>query len=220
MGTLSVADETSCKSNSTAEIKAHATELDAQLMCRVRDGDIYAFGLLVERNRKPLISFLQRIVQNRFEAEELAQEVFLRVYRARASYEPAAKFTTWLFRIASRTAINQLRDGRHERFQGSLEGRTGEPNRHYPDGKPTIEEALLAGAKAQEVRDAINRLPPTQRAAVVMHKYRELEYPQIALQLECSESAVKSLLFRAYEHLRASLAHFAHATPESSAYEG
>ena len=107
--------------------------------------------------------------------------------------------------IASRTAINQLRDGRHERFQESLEGRTGEPNRHYPDGKPSIEEALLAGAKAQEVRDAINRLPPTQRAAVVMHKYRELEYSQIALQLECSESAVKSLLFRARTELREKL---------------
>src|SRR5437588_214740 len=111
MGTLSVADETSWQSNSTAGIKTHATELDSQLMCRVRPGDIYAFGLLVEGNRKPLIAFLQRIVQNRFEAEELAQEIFLRVYRARASYEPAAKFTTWLFRIASHTAINRLRDG-------------------------------------------------------------------------------------------------------------
>jgi len=78
-----------------------------------------------------------------------------------------------------------------------------------------IEEALIDDVKAQEIRDAVNRLPATQRAAVIMHKYRELEYCQIAIQLQCSESAVKSLLYRAYEHLRTSLAHFGHATPKA-----
>jgi len=209
MGTLSVVDEACHQSGSTAKINPYVTELDVQLMCRVRDGDICAFGLLVERNRKPLISFLQRIVQSSLEAEELAQEVFLRVYRARTSYEPAARFTTWLFRIASHTAVNCLRDKRYQRFQESLENRTGvDTCRQYSDCKPTVEENLLADVKTQEIRDAINRLPTTQRAAVIMHKYQELEYRQIAVQLQCSESAVKSLLYRAYEHLRASLAHF------------
>ena len=122
--------------------------------------------------------------------------MFLRVYRSRASYEPAAKFTTWLFRIASHTAINWLRSGHHQRFQESVQSRTGEANHyHYPDCKPTIEEELCADVKAQEIRHAINRLPATQRAAVIMHKYRELEYSQIAIQLQCSESAVKSRLY-------------------------
>jgi RNA polymerase sigma-70 factor (ECF subfamily) len=216
MGTLSVTDEAYRQGSSTVNIKPYVTALDVQLMCRVRDGDIYAFSLLVERYRKPLISFLQRTVQNRFEAEELAQEVFLRVYRSRASYKPAAKFTTWLFRIANHTVVNWLRNGCHQRFQESLHGRTGEASHcHYPDCKPTIEEALIADVKAQEIRDAVNRLPATQRAAVIMHKCRELEYCQIAIQLRCSESAVKSLLYRAYEHLRASLAHFGHATPKA-----
>jgi RNA polymerase sigma-70 factor (ECF subfamily) len=184
-----------------------AAELDVQLMCRARDGDVHAFGTLVERNRKPLIHFLRRLVPNNFVAEELAQEVFLRVYRARSSYEPTAKFTTWLFRIATHTAVNWLRDGsRHS--QESLEPSVGENGwRQYSDCKPTVEEALLADVRAQEIRDAINRLPVTQRAAVVLHKYHELEYRQIAIRLRCSESAVKSLLFRAYERLRANLAH-------------
>jgi RNA polymerase sigma-70 factor (ECF subfamily) len=179
-------------------------------MCRVRDGDIHAFGLLVARNRKLLISFLHRIVQTDFVAEELAQEVFLRVYRARASYEPVAKFTTWLFRIATHAAVNWLRDGRQQ-FQESLEDSTGKNlSRQYTDCKPTVEEVLLADVRAQEIRAAINRLPASQRTAVILHKYRELEYRQIATQLQCSESAVKSLLYRAYERLRANLAHLGH----------
>lgn len=210
MGTLTVADETCGQSSLANKINPYVTEPDVQLMCRVRDGDIYAFGLLMERNRKPLMAFLHRMVQNRFVAEELAQEVFLRVYRSRASYEPTAKFTTWLFRIANHTAVNWLRDGRQQ-LQESLQGRTGEDiYSQYSDCKPTVEEALLANVKAQEIRAAINRLPATQRAAVIMHKYRELEYRQIAIQLQCSESAVKSLLYRAYERLRANLAHLGH----------
>jgi RNA polymerase sigma-70 factor (ECF subfamily) len=193
-----------------AEVNPYVTELDVQLMCRVRDGDLSAFSLLVNRYRKPLISFLQRTVGNRFEAEELAQEVFWRVYRSRGSYQPTARFTTWLFRIASHTAINWLRDRRHERFQDRLEGTTAEASRQqYIDYQPTAEQSLLADARSQEIRHAINRLPTTQREAVIMHKYRELEYWQIARELCCSEAAVKSLLYRAYERLRRNLAHFA-----------
>ena len=213
MGTLLLADAAYDQSSLTAEVKPYVTELDVQLMCRARDGDIHAFGLLVERNRKPLITFLRRIVQNPFVAEELAQEVFLRVYQSRTSYEPTAKFTTWLFRIATHTAVNWLRGG-HRHFQESLEGRMSEDNHHqYSDCKPTAEEALLADVQAQEIRTAISRLPATQRTAVILHKYREMEYREIAVQLQCSESAVKSLLYRAYERLRVNLAHLGHTTP-------
>jgi RNA polymerase sigma-70 factor (ECF subfamily) len=181
---------------------------DAELMLRVRDGDQASFGLLLEKHRGPVIHFLFRMVQNQAIAEELAQEVFLRVYRSRGNYAPAAKFTTWLFRITTHLALNWIRDGRHEKLHDSLDQETpGGVSRELPDRSRTIEQELVYQARLREVREAIHRLPAKQRAAVLMHKYEEMEYGQIAEALSCSQSAVKSLLFRAYEALRARLAH-------------
>jgi RNA polymerase sigma-70 factor (ECF subfamily) len=187
-----------------------ALERDAQLMLRVREGDDTSFALLLERHRGPVVHFLYRMVQNQPIAEELAQEVFLRVYRSRATYEPTAKFTTWLFRIATHLALNWIRDGRKERGQESLSQELLDGSeRQVPDRQPNVEQELLYEVKLREVRRAIEALPAKQRAAVMMHKYEELEYSQIAKALSCSESAVKSLLFRAYESLRARLSHMA-----------
>ena len=187
-----------------------ALDADAQLMVRVKDGDGASYALLLEKHRTPAVHFLYRMVQDYAVAEELAQEVFLRVYRSRASYEPTAKFTTWMFRIATHLALNWLRDGRNERGQERLDDATeGSPNLQVSDRKPSIEQRLVHEAKMREIRDAIAGLPEKQRAAVLMHKYEEMEYSQIAAVLECSESAIKSLLFRAYETLRARLAHMA-----------
>jgi len=192
-----------------------ALDVDAQLMLRVRDGDNDSFRVLLEKHRNPLVHFLQRMVQDAGASEELAQEVFLRIYRARSSYEPAAKFTTWMFRIASHLALNWLRDERHERAAERLDGaRPGEERndlaaRELRDQNPSVEQSMVYETRLQEIRDSIASLPAKQRAAVLMHKYEEMEYSQIAQVLECSESAVKSLLFRAYETLRARLAHLA-----------
>lgn len=188
---------------------AVALERDAELMLRVREGDEASFALLLERHRGPVIHFLYRMVQNQAVAEELAQEVFLRVYRSRTTYEPTAKFTTWLFRIATHLALNWIRDRKNEKGLESLdeESTEGGPIRQVPDCKPNIEQWMLHDARMEEVRKAIALLPEKQRAAVLMHKYHEMEYAQIAKVLSCSESAVKSLLFRAYETLRARLAH-------------
>ncbi len=185
-------------------------ERDAELMLRVREGDDTSFALLLERHRGPVVHFLYRMVLNQAISEELAQEVFLRVYRSRTTYEPTAKFTTWLFRIATHLALNWIRDGRKEKGHESLnEALLDGMERQVADRQPTVEQGLLYEAKLQEVRQAIEALPAKQRAAVLMHKYEELEYSQIAKALRCSESAVKSLLFRAYETLRARLAHMA-----------
>src|SRR5690349_17444242 len=97
-----------------------ALERDAQLMLRVREGDDASFALLLERHRGPVVHFLFRMVQNQPVSEELAQEVFLRVYRSRTSYEPTAKFTTWLFRIATHVALNWIRDVKKEKGLESL----------------------------------------------------------------------------------------------------
>jgi RNA polymerase sigma-70 factor (ECF subfamily) len=186
-----------------------APDLDAQLMLRVRDGDEESFRVLLEKHRNPVVHFLYRMVQDEGVSEELSQEVFLRVYRSRGTYEPTARFTTWLFRIATHLALNWLRDGRNERGQVRLDddGDGDAPAREVADRKPSVEQHMVYQARLREVRDAIALLPEKQRAAVLMHKYEEMEYSQIAGVLECSESAVKSLLFRAYETLRARLAH-------------
>jgi RNA polymerase sigma-70 factor (ECF subfamily) len=187
-----------------------ALDLDAELMLRVKEGDGASFGVLLDKHRSSVVHFLFRMVQNHALAEELAQEVFLRVYRNRGTYEATAKFTTWLFRIATHLALNSIRDGRHERSQDRLDDDSNDmPVRQVKDVRPSVEQSMVYQAKLDEVRRAISALPDKQRAAVLMHKYEEMEYSQIAKALGCSESAVKSLLFRAYESLRARLAHMA-----------
>jgi RNA polymerase sigma-70 factor (ECF subfamily) len=186
---------------------------DVQLMLGVKAGDDSSFELLLARYRTPLIHFLGRMVKDPAMAEDLAQEVFLRVYRARAGYKPSAKFTTWLFRIATNLALNAVRDERHRQRDVSIEqpgeGRTPEDDPQpleVADRRPGIVEALVERDRAAFIQRAILRLPEKQRAAVLMHKYHEMDYDQIADALECSESALKSLLFRAYEALRVELA--------------
>jgi RNA polymerase sigma-70 factor (ECF subfamily) len=187
-------------------------EQDAQLMLAVRAGDETSFALLLERHRRPVIHFIYRMVQNQAVAEELAQEVFLRVYRSRETYEPTAKFTTWLFRIATHVALNWLRDGKKERGARSLDQSTSdglEPQ--VEDQRLNTEQVMLQQSRMAEIRGAIDSLPDKQRAAVLMHKYEGFDYAQIARTLNSTESAVKSLLFRAYETLRARLVHLAPA---------
>jgi RNA polymerase sigma-70 factor (ECF subfamily) len=189
---------------------AAALDYDAELMLRVKDGDEASFGVLLQKHRLAVVHFLYRMVLNQAVAEELAQEVFLRVYRSRSTYEPTAKFTTWLFRIATHLALNAIRDHKYERLQDRLDDDTSDvPIRQLSDSRPTVEQNMLYQARLDEVRRAVSMLPEKQRAAVLMHKYEEMEYLQIAKVLGCSESAVKSLLFRAYESLRARLAHMA-----------
>lgn len=187
-----------------------ALDYDAELMLRVKEGDGASFGVLLDKHRLPVVHFLYRMIQNHAVAEELAQEVFLRVYRSRSTYEATAKFTTWLFRIATHLALNSLRDGKNERFQEHLDDdRHDLPARQVSDTHPSVEQFMVYEAKRDEIRRAVAALPEKQRAAVLMHKYEDMEYSQIARVLSCSESAVKSLLFRAYESLRARLAHMA-----------
>src|SRR5215467_11749299 len=120
-----------------------ALDLDAELMLRVKEGDGASFGVLLDKHRSSVVHFLFRMVQNHAVAEELAQEVFLRVYRSRSTYEPTAKFTTWLFRIATHLALNSLRDGKNERLQERLDGDSSEmPVRQVRDARPSVEQSM------------------------------------------------------------------------------
>jgi RNA polymerase sigma-70 factor, ECF subfamily len=180
-------------------------------MLDVKAGDDQSFELLLRKYRSPLVNFLYRMVRDTAVAEDLAQEVFLRVYRARQEYAPSAKFTTWMFRIATNLALNSVRDNRHRQMEISTDqtvdsGESEQPALEVPDRAPSVEQELVARCRAEMILKAIHALPEKQRAAVLLHKYHELDYDEIARVLECSESALKSLLFRAYETLRVELA--------------
>jgi RNA polymerase sigma-70 factor (ECF subfamily) len=184
---------------------------DVQLMLDVKAGDEQSFELLLRKYRTPLVNFLYRMVHDSAVAEDLAQEVFLRVHRARKEYVPSAKFTTWMFRIATNLALNSVRDNRHRQMEISMDQtvETGDDEQRameVPDRTPSVEQQLLARSRSEMILRAVHALPEKQRVAVLLHKYHELDYDEIARILECSESALKSLLFRAYETLRVELA--------------
>jgi RNA polymerase sigma-70 factor, ECF subfamily len=185
---------------------------DAQIMLRVKAGDQSAFDYLVQKYRRPLVSFMYRMARNTAAAEDLAQEVFLRVYRSRESYEASAKFTTWLYRIATNLAVNHARDTRHERPEVTVS--LDEPDDdtgttlELPDSHLTAEQAMVRRERMLAIRAKVEALPEQQKLAVIMHKYQQMDYKQIADVLKKSESATKSLLFRAYETLRDQLKEF------------
>ena len=189
-----------------------ALDCDAELMLRVKDGDGASFGLLLGKYRASVNHFLYRMVQDQAVSEELAQEVFLRVYRSRETYAANAKFTTWLYRIATNLAVNHARDTRHERPENIMnldepDEETGQ-SPDLADKTPSVEEEIMHRERLNAIRQKVEALPERQKMAVLMHKYQQMDYRQIADVLKLSESATKSLLFRAYETLRTELREF------------
>jgi RNA polymerase sigma-70 factor (ECF subfamily) len=179
---------------------------DAAIMLRVRDGDDAAFNYLIEKYQRPIVHFMFRMVHNQAVAEELAQEVFLRVYRSRASYRAEAKFTTWLYRIATNLGVNHARDNKHEKAAQNLyldqpDAETGSTP-DVADSRSNVEQDLVRDERLRAIRQHVMALPERQRNAVLMHKFQEMDYKQIGEVLKLSESATKSLLFRAYQTLR------------------
>src|SRR5205807_3416776 len=147
---------------------------DAEVMLRVKAGDDTAFDYLVQKYRRPMIGFRYRMARNTAAAEDLAQEVFLRVYRSRANYEASAKFSTWLYRIATNLGVNHARDTRHERAENTVN--LDEPDMEtgqtpdVADKTPTVEEEILRRERLMAIRQKIEALPERQKMAVLMHK--------------------------------------------------
>ncbi|HEX4002483.1 MAG TPA: sigma-70 family RNA polymerase sigma factor [Candidatus Acidoferrales bacterium] len=195
---------------------------DVELMLDVKAGDDSSFDFLLQKYRSPLVNFLYRMVRDTATAEDLAQEVFLRVYRARKQYTPSAKFTTWLFRIATNLALNSVRDNRYAKLAVALDAPADEDAApmELPAREMRIDEHMIERDRTEFIRRAIASLPEKQRAAVLLHKYEEMDYGEIARILDCSESALKSLLFRAYESLRVQLAPLVAQPVEQRAGEG
>ena len=210
---------TPARAEPSAAIRGEVTEpavlemlSDAEVMLRVAAGDDGAFDYLVEKFRRPMVSFMYRMTHNQAISEELAQEVFLRVYRSRQSYAASAKFTTWLYRIATNLAVNHARDTKYERPENIVN--IDEPDTEtgltvdVPDAGLNAEQTILRRERLAAIRRQVEALPERQRLAVLMHKYQSMDYKQIAAVLKLSESATKSLLFRAYETLRETLKQF------------
>jgi RNA polymerase sigma-70 factor (ECF subfamily) len=135
---------------------------------------------LLQKYRSPLVNFLYRMVRDTATAEDLAQEVFLRVYRARKQYSPSAKFTTWMFRIATNLALNSVRDNRYRKMETSIDApQSNEEDaapRELPAREMRIDEHLLHRDRCDFIRRAIETLPEKQRVAVLLHKYEEMDY--------------------------------------------
>ena len=181
---------------------------DIRLMLRVRADDQTAFAELVERYQHRLIGVMSHLVRHPQEAEDLAQEVFLRVYRTRHKYSPKAKFSTWLFTIANNLALNAIRD-RQRRQAASLEVqesgvRAGGPAR--PGTAPQPAHGIQQKELAEVIRRAMDDLNERQRVAVVLNKFEDMGYAEIADVMGLSTKAVKSLLSRARSKLREALA--------------
>jgi RNA polymerase sigma-70 factor, ECF subfamily len=193
---------------------------DIRLMLRVRDDDAVAFGELVELYQQRLVTIMRHLVGNKEEAEDLAQEVFLRVYRTRKKYRPRAKFSTWLFTIANNLALNALRSRQRKpvvpldvRDSGPLGPRPAEQlvrDRQHQPGERLQQQEL-----AEVVQQALVQLNERQRAAVVLNKFEDMNYAEIAEIMKLTTKAVKSLLSRARENLRQTLKQYIYMDGES-----
>ena len=185
---------------------------DAEVMLELKAGNMSAFDVLLAKYRKPIVHFMFRMVNNQAVAEELAQEIFLRVYRSRETYRAEARFSTWLYRIATNLGVNHARDTRQERsastvYLDAVDAETG-TTPDVADATPSVEADLLQRERMKAIRQHVMALPERQKTAVLMHKYEGMDYKQISEVLKLSESATKSLLFRAYQTLREKLKGF------------
>ena len=185
---------------------------DSAIMLELRAGNMAGFDYLIQKYRRPIVNFMYRMVHNQAVAEELAQEVFLRVYRSRETYRAEARFSTWLYRIATNLGVNYARDTRHERSASTVyldetDSETG-TTPDVADSTMSVEAQMLRRERMNAIREHVMALPERQRMAVLMHKYEGMDYKQIGEVLKLSESATKSLLFRAYQTLREKLKEF------------
>lgn len=180
-------------------------------MLQVREGNAAAFEVLVERHQTRLVTLLQHMVGNRSQAEDLAQEVFLRVYRARQRYVPAAKFSTWLYTITQNVASNSLRKSSRRKEVNLTNSPSGSmpvrPLDSMAKDRSSLMPARMADQKemGEVIETAITSLSPRQRMAMLLSKYEGMSYQEIADTMELTTQAVKSLLSRARANLRDAL---------------
>jgi RNA polymerase sigma-70 factor (ECF subfamily) len=177
---------------------------DSELMVAYQQGDCKAFDYLLDKYHRPIVNFIYKFINNAADAEDLAQEVFLRIHRARAGYEPRARFAAWIYRIATNVTLKEIGRRRRMRFWSHNHNSAGGPEEEIqtPNPSPDAERRLISSEMGRVVRHAILALPPKERLALVLRRYQELSYRDIAEVMNCSEAAVKTYIHRGKLHVR------------------
>jgi len=180
-------------------------------MARIVKGDAEAFEILVNRHQTTVLNLIYRFIWDKAQAKDLAQEVFIKVWQAAKTYKPEAKFTTWIYRVSTNVCFNELKSARRKKWFQFL--RLGDQHEEsiedtFIDGSPSPEDLLLAKEKNRQISDALQSLPDNQRMALVLRRYDNLSYTEIAQIIGCSVSAVESLLVRAKRTLQKKLKNF------------
>lgn len=189
---------------------------DTQLMMNVKAGDTEAFKLLFDKYKKQVVTYCYRYCGHPLVAEELAQETFLRVYKAAAGYRPKSRFSTWLYKIATNVCLNEIRKPVYKTKMESIDlfsesnsvSRQTTPDTARPD-------ALLQKHQQQHmIRKAMGQLPEEQRAALLLRVTEEFSYQEIGKQIQCSENHVKTLIFRARQKMKKILGSYREQTDD------
>jgi RNA polymerase sigma-70 factor (ECF subfamily) len=181
------------------------------LMVWIAKGDEDAFEILVNRHQTSVLNLIYRFIGDRTQAKDLAQEVFVRVWQAAESYEPKAKLTTWIYKITTNLCLNEIKSASRRRwflFQRSDEDSEKSIEETISDGSPTAEDLLLSKERTREISEALQSLPENQRMALILKRYDDLSYQEIAQIIGCSVSAVESLLVRAKRALQEKLKNY------------
>ena len=181
------------------------------VMTRIAKGDDEAFEILVNRHQTSVLNLVYRFIGDRTQAKDLGQEVFLRIWQSAKTYEPKAKFTTWIYRITTNLCFNELKSARRKKwvsFFRSHEDNEYSMEQSLPDDSPSAEDLLLIRERSRQISDALQSLPANQRMALVLKRYDDLSYEEIARIMGCSVSAVESLLVRAKRTLQEKLTNF------------
>jgi RNA polymerase sigma-70 factor (ECF subfamily) len=178
------------------------------LMAKTAEGDEFAFEILVRRHQTSVLNLIYRYLGDRTKARDLAQEVFVRVWRAAKRYEPKAKFTTWIYRITANLCLNELKSIKGKKLiqlESEHEDRQNTNFETHPNASRSPEDLLLAEERSRQISDTLQTLPENQRMALILKRYDNLSYDEIAKIMECSVSAVESLLVRAKRNLQEKL---------------
>lgn len=192
------------------DMASHETDLDVQLMLRFKEGDEKSFRQLFSKYQTRIINFCFRFCNDQVLAEDLAQEVFLRVYQGARRYRPKARFSTWIYRIAVNTCLNETRRLKKNYKTESIDqpvrdGDKGRPPEYKDDTHISAEALMAAGQRDEKIKAAVAKLPDQQRAVIVLRIYDEFSYREIADQMAVTEGKVKTLIYRARQQMKQTL---------------